>query len=55
MIVHTYGIVCDLKKIEKISKKYNLHIIEDCAEALGSKYNKKYLGNFGTVPLLVFS
>ncbi len=47
LIVHTYGIVCELKKIEKISKKYNLHIIEDCAEALGSKYNKKYLGNFG--------
>ena len=32
---------CDLKKIIKIAKKYNLKIVEDCAQAHLTKYNKK--------------
>lgn len=47
LIVHTYGIVCDLEGISKIAKKNKIKIVEDCAEALGSKYKKKFLGNYG--------
>ncbi len=39
--VHLYGNVCDMDKIFQISKKHNLLVIEDCAQAHGSKYNGK--------------
>ena len=48
LIVHFAGRVCEMNKIMKISKKYNLPIIEDCAHAIESKYNNKHVGTFGT-------
>lgn len=42
--VHLYGHCCDLDKLKKISKKNNISIIEDAAQALGAKYKNKYLG-----------
>ena len=47
MIVHFGGIPCDLDKITKIVKKYNLKLIEDCAHAIETKYKNKHVGNFG--------
>ena len=47
LAVHIYGLVCDLKNISKIAKKNKIFLVEDCAEALGSKFNKKYIGNYG--------
>ena len=41
MVVHIYGLPSNMEKILKLSKKYNLRIIEDCAEQLGQKYKKK--------------
>ena len=49
IVPHLYGYSCDLSKLLKIKKKYNLFLIEDCAEALGSFYKKKHLGNFGDI------
>ena len=49
IVVHLAGNSCEMKKILKIAKKYNLKIIEDCAQAIGVKYNKKYLGTFGDI------
>ncbi len=46
--VHLYGQSCDMDKIVKISKKYNLKIIEDCAQAQGAKYKNKFVGTFGS-------
>ena len=46
--VHLYGQSCDMDKIMKISKKYNLKIIEDCAQAQGAKYKNKFVGTFGS-------
>ncbi len=43
--VHTYGIICDIAKIKKIIKNRKIFLIEDCAEALGSKVKKKVIGN----------
>lgn len=37
LLVHLYGNVCDSKIFRKIAKRYNLMIMEDCAEALGAK------------------
>ena len=36
-----------MDKLQKIIKKYNLKLIEDTCESLGSKYKNKYLGTFG--------
>jgi dTDP-4-amino-4,6-dideoxygalactose transaminase len=41
------GRICDMASIELIAKKNNLFIIEDAAQALGSKYFGKYAGSFG--------
>lgn len=45
--VHLYGQSCDMDKIISIAKKYNIKIIEDCAQSQGAKYKDKYVGNFG--------
>ena len=52
--VHLYGQACDMKKILFIAKKYNLKIIEDCAQAQGAKLNNKYVGTFGDLGCFSF-
>jgi dTDP-4-amino-4,6-dideoxygalactose transaminase len=47
MVVHLTGRPCNMKEICKISNKYKIPIIEDAAQAIGSKYNKKFIGTFG--------
>jgi len=37
--VHLYGNVCDMKKINELAEKYNLKVIEDCAQSHGSTYS----------------
>ena len=51
MPVHWGGRICNMKKINKISKKYNLKIIEDSAQAIGGycKSTKKFAGNLGDI------
>ncbi len=44
MPVHLYGRICDMDKINRIAKKYNLIVIEDTAQAFGSTKNDKYAG-----------
>lgn len=47
MAVHLYGQPCDMDPIMEIAKKYNLYIIEDCAQAHGATYKGKVIGSFG--------
>lgn len=47
MVVHLYGRPADMEPILTISKKYNLKIIEDCAQAHNAKYKGKQVGTFG--------
>lgn len=47
LIVHLYGKACDMEKILQLSKKYNLEIIEDCAQAHGAMYKSAKVGSFG--------
>jgi CDP-6-deoxy-D-xylo-4-hexulose-3-dehydrase len=54
MIAHTLGRPFDLTEIMKLVKKYNLWLIEDCCDALGSKYNGEILGTFGHVATYSF-
>ena len=54
MVVHIYGNPCDMNTIMRIARKYNLYVIEDVAEAFGSKYMNKSLGSFGDVSTFSF-
>jgi perosamine synthetase len=45
MVVHYAGMVCDMDKINEISKKYNIPVIEDAAHSFLSKYKDKYVGS----------
>ncbi|WP_428324993.1 lipopolysaccharide biosynthesis protein RfbH [Nitrosopumilus sp.] len=54
MIAHTLGNSFNVKKITEIAKKHNLWLIEDCCDALGSKYDNKFLGTFGDLSTLSF-
>ncbi len=47
VVVHLYGIVADMGPILEIAKKYNLKVIEDCAQCIGGEYNGKKAGNIG--------
>lgn len=47
MPVHLYGQPCDMDPIMAIAKKYNLYVIEDCAQAHGATYKGKLIGTFG--------
>ncbi len=49
MPVHLTGRICDMKKIMKISKKYNIPVIEDAAQSIGSKYYNKKAGSIGDI------
>ncbi len=47
MVVHLYGQAVEMEKIWALAKKYNLKIIEDCAQAHGAFYQGKRVGNLG--------
>lgn len=47
MPVHLYGQACDMDSIMEVAKKYNLYVVEDCAQAHGAKYKGKVIGSFG--------
>ena len=48
MAVHIYGNICNMDELLSISNEYNIPIIEDSAEAIGSEWNSKKAGSIGT-------
>ena len=52
--VHFAGSSCDMNKINKIARKNNIKVIEDCSQAHGTKYFSKTVGNFGDVSCFSF-
>lgn len=54
MIQHTFGCPAKIKEILDIARKNNLLLIEDCAHALGSKYDGKFCGTFGDIAFFSF-
>ena len=53
--VHLYGMPYKVDEIKAISEKYDIPVIEDSAEALGSTYKNKKCGNFGDLAILSFN
>lgn len=54
LVVHTYGLPCDVDSIIELAKKYKLKVIEDSAEMLGQEYKDKKCGSFGDISILSF-
>jgi aminotransferase in exopolysaccharide biosynthesis len=55
MPVHVFGNICQIDKILKIAKKYNLIVVEDAAEALGSFHKNRHAGTFGLAGCFSFN
>jgi len=55
IIVHLYGMPASLDRLLSIANKYEIPVIEDAAEALGSKYKGKHCGTFGLMGILSFN
>ncbi len=47
LVVHLYGQAANMKKIQELCKKYNLRLVEDCAQSHGALYDGKMTGSFG--------
>jgi len=54
MAVHIYGHPCDMDSILAIAKKHNLVVLEDAAEAIGSKYKGKNCGSLSDIACFSF-
>lgn len=54
LVVHLYGKICEMSAILEIANKYNLKVIEDCAQAHGANIRGKMAGSFGHVAAFSF-
>ena len=54
ILVSVLGLVPDMKRIMSLCKKYNVILLEDVCESLGSKYKGDYLGTFGLMSFFSF-
>lgn len=52
---HVFGIPMDIEALVELAERYNLLIIEDAAEALGSRYKERPVGSFGNAAALSFN
>ncbi|MGA1794849.1 MAG: lipopolysaccharide biosynthesis protein RfbH [bacterium] len=54
MMAHTMGIPFDAAALRELCDRHNLWLIEDCCDALGSRFNGRYVGTFGDLSTLSF-
>lgn len=55
LLVHLYGMPADMDEIISISNEYQIPILEDAAEAFGSKYSGQFCGTFGAMGIYSFN
>lgn len=55
IMVHLYGMPCKVDEIRSVADRFEIPIIEDSAEALGSSYKGKKCGTFGDISILSFN
>lgn len=53
--MHVFGLPVKIDEIIKICEKYNVFVVEDAAESLGSYYGSKHTGLFGKIGILSFN
>lgn len=54
LVVHLYGDSCNMDLMKQICNDKNIFMIEDCAQAQGTKYNDKMIGSFGDMSCFSF-
>lgn len=54
MAVHLYGHSCNMKALKDLCDEKNIFLIEDCAEAIGSKFDGQHVGTFGDISTFSF-
>jgi perosamine synthetase len=54
MVVDVFGHPADWTGINRLAQEFNLKVIDDCCEAIGSKYENQWLGNFGDAGAFAF-
>jgi dTDP-4-amino-4,6-dideoxygalactose transaminase len=55
VLVHLYGMPAQIELISELAKKYDIPLVEDAAESLGSSYKNKHLGTYGDLGLYSFN
>jgi perosamine synthetase len=53
--MHTFGLPCRIDEIMDICREFNIALVEDAAESLGSYYKEKHTGNFGLIGTFSFN
>ena len=54
LVVHLYGQASNMEPVVNLCKKYNLKLVEDCAQAHGAKFNGQQIGTFGDIGCFSF-
>jgi len=54
LLVHLFGLPCDMAGIKKIVNRFNLTLIEDCAQAVGAEFSGRKVGTFGKASTFSF-
>ena len=54
LVVHLYGQASNMKPIMELARKYNLKVVEDCAQSHGAKFQEKMTGTFGDIGCFSF-
>ena len=54
LVVHLYGHVCNMADVRSICDKYNLRLVEDCAQSHGATFNGQMTGTFGDIGCFSF-
>lgn len=54
LVVHLYGMASKMDKVLELCKKYNLRLVEDCAQSHGARFNGQMTGTFGDVGCFSF-
>jgi perosamine synthetase len=54
MPVHLYGAPCDMEALLRVAREHDLFVIEDCAEAIGTRIGNRHVGTFGDIATFSF-
>lgn len=54
VVTHLFGNVAELDKIVNLCNRYNIALLEDCAQASGARYLGKHVGTFGSIGIFSF-
>ncbi len=54
LVVHLYGLMADIREIVRFARSHSIYLIEDVAQAFGSRFNNKLAGTFGDISCFSF-